>query len=115
MATIDQFLTEIANILRTKDGPKLCDYLVLEPPLPPLYNIIVTELRAIYGPSKQNALESQCKKLLPEDDEGEAGGSWTAFISFLVQYFVFLRDVNVNHLLETYNMLKSLLKSVCNT
>ena len=112
MSTIDQFLSEINQILRSKNGQKLGDYLVLEPPLPPLYGVIVNELRGNFPASKQDALEAQCKKRLPEYEDGEVGGSWTNFISFLVQYFVFLRDVNVEQLLETHDMLKLLLQFV---
>ncbi|MCJ1435342.1 hypothetical protein MMC27_004714 [Xylographa pallens] len=111
MSTIDQFLSEIYQILRSKNGQKLRDYLVLEPPLPPLYGVIVNELRVTFPANKQDALEAQCKKLLPEYEDGEMGGSWTSFISFLVQYFGFLRDVNVEQLLETHDMLKLLLQS----
>jgi hypothetical protein len=112
MSIIDQFLVEIEQILKAKNGGKLQDYLVLEPPLPPLYNKIVSELRQIYPADKQDLLESKCEQILSVDDEGDAG-SWTAFVSFLVQYFAFLRDVNVEQLLETHDMLKSLLKLVC--
>ena len=108
--TIDKFLGEVARILREKNGAQLQDYLILEPPLPPLYNIIVNELRQTFPASNQDALEAKCMALLPEDEEGDEGGSWTAFISFLVQYFAFLRDVNVDHLVETHDMLKALLK-----
>lgn len=108
--TIDKFLGEVARILREKNGAQLQDYLILEPPLPPLYNIIVNELRQTFPASNQDALETKCKNSLPEDEEGDEGGSWTAFISFLVQYFAFLRDVNVDHLVETHDMLKALLK-----
>ena len=113
--TLDQFLNEISQILAAKDDAKLQDFLILEPPLPPLYNLIVTELRKEFPNGEgQVALEARLKKSLPEDTEGDKGGSWTAFISFLVQYFVFLRDVNVVQLVETHDMLKSLLKLVLN-
>ena len=108
--TIDKFLSELARILRQKNGVQLQDYLILEPPLPPLYNIIVNELRQAFPGGNQDVLEAKCKAMLPEDEEGDEGGSWTAFISFLVQYFAFLRDVNVDHLVETHDMLKALLK-----
>jgi hypothetical protein len=108
--TLDQFLGEIAQILRTKNSSKLQDYLVLEPPLPNLYNQLVSELRRSYAAPKQDQLEAKCKKALPEDDEGQFGGSWPAFISFIAQYFAFLRDVDVEQLVETHDMLKSLLK-----
>ncbi|SLM34965.1 PCI/PINT associated module [Lasallia pustulata] len=107
--TIDKFLGEVARILLDKNGPKLQDYLILEPPLPPLYNIIVNELRQTFPANNQDALEAKCEALLPKDEEGAEGGSWTAFISFLIQYFAFLRDVNVDHLVETHDMLKALL------
>ena len=111
--TIDQFLSEIAIILRGRNGLKLQDYLVLEPPLPPLYSAIVTELRQSFPPSRHDSLEEKCKKLLSEDEGDTARESWTAFLSFMLQYFAFLRDVNVEHLVETHDALKSLLKSVC--
>ena len=110
--TLDQFLREIATILRQRNGQKLQDYLLLEPPLPPLYTTIVSELRLYFPSNRQGSLEEKCKMLLPEDDGESAGGSWTAFISFMLQYFTFLRDVNVEHLVETHDMLKSLLKFV---
>ena len=110
--TLDQFLNEISQILAAKDGPKLQDFLVLEPPLPPLYTSIVSELHKVFPIDKQTILEAKLKKSLPEDNEGDRGGSWTAFLSFLLQYFGFLRDVDVEQLVETHDMLKSLLTLV---
>ena len=110
--TIDRFLDEIARILREKNATQLRDYMLLEPPLPPLYNQIVSELKKSYPEFNQAPLEAKCKQFIPEYEEGEDGGSWTSFITFLVKYFAFLRDVNVNQLVETHDMLKSLLKSV---
>ncbi|MCJ1249300.1 hypothetical protein MMC30_006523 [Trapelia coarctata] len=109
MSTIDAFLTELNQILRAKNGAKLQDYLVIEPPFSSVYSAMVAELRQNFPSENQDALEVKCKQLLPEDDESGAGGSWTAFISFLVQYFAFIRDVNVDHLMETHDMLKALL------
>ena len=109
--TIDAFLSELDEILRAKDGSKLQGYLVIEPPFTNVYRAMVLELRESFPMSKHDELEVKCERLLLENDEGEAGGSWPAFISFLVQYFAFIRDVNVNHLMETHDMLKALLKS----
>ncbi|MCJ1364393.1 hypothetical protein MMC16_003503 [Acarospora aff. strigata] len=112
--TIDLFLSEIAQILLTKDGSKLQSYLILEPPLPPQYTVLTTELRQSYPAGTEAQLEGKCKSLLPEYDEervegdGE-GGSWTAFVTFLVSYFAFLRDVDAGRLVETHDQLKSLL------
>lgn len=108
--TIDKFLGEIARILREKNGNQLQDFLLLEPPLPPLYNLIVTELRQSFPAGSQDALEAKCKSFLPESEEGDDGGSWLSFISFTLKYFAFLRDVDVNDLVETHDMLKGLLK-----
>lgn len=112
--TTIQFLQEIARILSTKDGPKLQAYLLLEPPLPPLYQVLVSELRQTYPPGTEERLEAQCKALLPEYDEEqeEVGGAWTAFVAFLVQYLAFLRDVDAGQLVETHDLLKALLKYV---
>ena len=110
--TIDKFLEEIARILREQNATQLRDYMVLEPPLPPLYNQIVSELQKSYPVFNQAPLEAKCRDFIPEYEEGEEGGSWTSFIAFLVKYFIFLRDVNVDQLVETHDMLKSLLKSV---
>lgn len=109
--TTDKFLGEIGQILRFKDGTKLQDYLLIEPPLPPLYTVIVQELKRQYPKTAHDLLDKKCAIALPEYEDGSAaGGSWTAFITFLVQYFGFIRDINPQQLVETHDMLKSLLK-----
>ena len=112
--TLDQFLSELSKILQTKDGPKLKDFLVIEPEFPPLYNVIVGELRQMNSTQSGSldALEIKCEKLLPEDGEGDKGGTWTAFNSFLAQYFAFIRDVDTAKLVETHEGLKNVLKFV---
>lgn len=110
--TIDKFLREIARIIRKKDGTQLRDYMVLEPPLPPLYVQIVDELKRVYPVFNQAPLDEKCREYLPEYEDGDDGGSWNSFITFFVRYLTFLRDVNVNQLVETHEMLRSLLKSV---
>lgn len=110
--TIDQFLNEIARILREHNGSQLQSYLVLEPPLPPLYNKIVTELKQVYPIFNQTPLEKKVENYIPKYEEGDDGGSNASFIAFLIKYFTFLRDVDVEQLVETHDMLKSLLKSV---
>ena len=109
--TLDQFLSELCKILQARDAPKLKDYLVIEPEFPPLYNVIVGELRQMNNLASNTleALEKKCEKLLPED-EADKGGTWTAFNSFLAQYFVFIRDVDTSKLVETHEGLKNVLK-----
>ena len=110
--TTDKFLGEIAGILQTHDGSQLQDYLVLEPPLPPLYGQMVIELKQAYPVFNQAPLEKKVNDFIPEYEEGDNGGSNASFIAFIVKYFTFLRDVDVDQLVETHDMLKSLLKSV---
>jgi nuclear mRNA export protein PCID2/THP1 len=107
--TLDQFLREIAQTLQAKDGVKLQNILILEPPLPPIYKALVDELQRAFPGNKQNELQKKCEKTLPQDEDG-SGGSWPQFNLFLVNYFAFIRDVNPAQLLETHDKLKSLLR-----
>ncbi|MCJ1355031.1 MAG: hypothetical protein MMC33_005022 [Icmadophila ericetorum] len=107
--TVIQFLSELGQILINKDGEKLDKYLVFEPPFPPIYNQVINELRQSYPEGLEDTLKVACKQILPEDQDGGSGGYWTAFLTFLVQYFVFVRDVNKDQLLETHDMLRDLL------
>ena len=109
--TIDQFLEEIARILREKNGTQLQEYLIYEPPLPALYNKMVVEIKQVYPASSQNNLENKCISFIPEYEEGvEDGGSRASFISFMVKYFSFLRDSDITDLVTTHDQLKVLLK-----
>ncbi|KAK5140769.1 hypothetical protein LTR04_002855, partial [Oleoguttula sp. CCFEE 6159] len=108
-ATLDQFLGEIARIVRERNGAQLQDYLVIEPPYRELYNKMIVEIRQSFPKGREDALEAKCSALLPEVRDGVDGASWTAFIKFIVQYFCFLKDVNIDNLLDTYNLLSELL------
>lgn len=108
--TVDKFLEEISRIVKSNDGSELQAHLIIEPPLPPLYSQIVTELRQTYPIFNQGALETRITSFIPEYDGNEDSGSRSSFIAFMLKYFVFIRDVNVESLLETHDMLKSLLK-----
>ena len=110
--TLDQFLGEIAGIIKEKNGVQLQEYLIYEPPLPPLYNKIVSEIKQFYPSTSEKALENKCISFIPEYDDGDDGGSRTSFVMFMVKYFAFLRDVNVDNLIETHDLLKALLKCV---
>lgn len=105
--TIDQFLSEISSIVREKNGAKLQDYLVIEPPYSNLYAAMVNEMRQNYPRGREGPFEAKCRKVLPTDEED---AHWNGFIKFMVQYFVFLRDVNIDNLLETYNALSEVVQ-----
>ena len=105
---LDRFLSGISEIVRNRDGSKLQDFLQIEPPLSDIYRQMVEELRRQYpNGSKEADLLRRCEGLVPRTKNGS---SWTAFPTFMKLYFTFLRDVNVDNLLETYNLLKGLVK-----
>ena len=109
---LDRFLSSIAELVRNRDGVKLQDFLQLEPPLPDVYQQMIAELRQQFPPSspqKDSDLQKQCEGLVPRS---KGSSSWPAFPTFMKLYFSFLRDVKVENLLETYNMLNVLLKWV---
>lgn len=104
---LDRFLSSIADLVRQRDGAKLQDFLQLEPPLPDVYQQMADELRQQYPAPKDSELQRRCEGLIPRS---KGSSQWIAFPTFIKLYFTFLRDVNVENLLETYNMLKRLLK-----
>ena len=115
--TLDKFLLEVGNILKTKDGDRLQDYLVFEPrggTYPPIYTQMISEIRESFPKGTEDALEEKCNRALPGLLELEDGSSWSAFIRFIAQYFVFLRDLDVQNLatkqLEAYNLLSELVQ-----
>ena len=107
---MDEFLGDLVKVLLAKDGIGLQHALILEPPLPPFYNAVVGELKQVYPAISQALLEKKVGSFIPERDEDNSGGSRAAFISFVVKYFSFLRDVNIGNLLETHDLLKALLR-----
>lgn len=107
---LDQFLQGVAELIQNRDGAKLQDYLQIEPPLSDIYQRMIQELRQRYqGTQGEHELQQRCEGLVPRT---KGSSSWTAFPTFMKLYFTFMRDVNVDNLLETYNLLKGLLKYV---
>jgi nuclear mRNA export protein PCID2/THP1 len=106
---LDRFLTNIGELVSNRDGVKLQDFLQIEPPLPEIYWQMVMELKTHCPPGSQGDAEllKRCEALVPRT---RGGTLWTAFPVFMKFYFSFLRDVNVENLLETYNLLKGLVK-----
>ncbi|EFR00434.1 COP9 signalosome complex subunit 12 [Nannizzia gypsea CBS 118893] len=105
---LNNFLDSIGGLVQSRDGVKLQDFLQLEPPLSAIYNQMTTELQRAYPADggKDAELLSRCEKQM---SGGQLGSPWPAFAPFMRLYLTFLRDVNVDNLLETYNMLKALL------
>ena len=105
---LDQFLGGLQELVQKRDGAKVQDFLQLEPPLSEIYQRMISELRHNYapGPKSDTELLRRCEPLVPRSKSG----SWTAFPTFVKLYLIFLRDMNTDNLLETYNQLKALLK-----
>jgi nuclear mRNA export protein PCID2/THP1 len=118
MATpnLDGFLNDVNRFLKVKDGNRLRDFLPIEPPLPAEYNSMIKEIRDAYSTDLESRLEKKFETVLPEYDffaEGtNAAGAWGSFHTFLIQYLSFIRDVNAEKLIETHEMIKSLLTYV---
>lgn len=106
---LDQFLGSVADLVQKRDGANLQDFLQIEPPLADIYQRMIQELRQRYppGPQSDTALQQRCEPLVPQN---KGGSSWSAFPTFMKLYLAFLRDVNVENLLETYNLLRALVK-----
>ena len=106
---LDQFLQEIGNIFHQRDGTRLQDVLQLEPPLPPAYSSIVSELSAHFPKGHDQALVTRCEGIIPVAEDG-IGSAWGAFPDFLARYFRFLRDADPGNLADLFEKLKSLTK-----
>ncbi|KAJ5917742.1 hypothetical protein N7454_010117 [Penicillium verhagenii] len=106
---LDQFLANLSELIQKRDGSRLQDFLQIEPPLSNIYQQMTDELRQRYrpGPKTDAELLRRCEALVPRTTEESS--SWSAFPTFMKLYFTFLRDVNVDNLLETYNLLRALL------
>ena len=106
---LDQFLQEIGNIFHQRDGTRLQDVLQLEPPLPPAYSRIVSELNVCYPKGQDQALVTRCEQIIPVAEDG-IGSAWGAFPDFLARYFRFLRDADPSNLADLFEKLRSLTK-----
>jgi hypothetical protein len=106
---LDQFLDSLGELVQNRDGAKVQDFLQIEPPLSEIYQRMIEELRNNFppGPKSDAELLQRCDRLVPRS---KGSSSWTAFPTFLKLYLTFLRDVKTENLLETYNLLKVLLK-----
>ena len=109
--TVDQFIIDIRGLVKNQNANGLAEYLVIEPPLPPPYQVLITELKQHFPNGKESALESRVENRLNLSNDDEL---WSAFSRFVAQYFAFLRDLDPADLLATFTGLHGLIQS-CNT
>ena len=118
-----QFLNEVGQLISSQSGGKLKEYLPIEPQFAPAYNQIIQELRQAFPrPGRdatieeeeriEKAVEDLCRSPLASAIENADGAVWTSFVGFMASYLMYLRDVDVGNLWQTYNMLQSLLEYV---
>ena len=116
--TVDAFLSGLSGLLRTRDAVQLRSYLLVEPPLPEIYSRLTSELRQAFPKSSNDALEAKCDELLLDSQNEVAAGSgvdksgwaWPGFAAFIKDYLIYLRDVNVQDLFETHQLLSEVIE-----
>ena len=99
---VDAFLNGINDILQRGDPVALRDWLAVDPPFNDEYSAISVRVRTL--PKDFNLID-YCRDVLREIYIRE----WNGFIPFIFQYFLFLRDINMENMLEAYELLKDLL------
>lgn len=111
-----QFCDAVNSALQARDGPRLQSILVLEPPFGPIYQELIQSLKSQYPRNNSHSeeeLENIIRNGVPEieegeDEEGRPVPGWGQMASFLAAWMGFIRDVNVDNLLETYERLSEL-------
>ena len=110
------FCNEVNTALRNRDADKLQSILVLEPPFEPIYQQLIASLQSKFPSSdgkSEKRLEDVVRRMVTETGEGEDGegrpiANWNPMVSFLVGWMAFIRDINLENLLETYERLSDL-------
>lgn len=113
---VAQVCNEVNVALLAGNALKLQSILVIEPPFSPIYQQLISTLRNSFPSTDTKAterLEKGIRAIVTEAGEGEdAEGrpvqSWGALITFLAAWLTFIRDVNVDNLLTTYEGLSDL-------
>lgn len=115
--TLDKFLTGVHDVLHARNSVELRNYMLVEPPFPEIYYTLAFELRRAYPGKSDDALEQKYNELHPDDQDGDGAEAqdataWPGFLAFLAEYLKYLRDVNVENLLETHEQLSGVVKYV---
>ncbi|QIW94901.1 hypothetical protein AMS68_000419 [Peltaster fructicola] len=106
MATpsLGQFLVAINGFVKAGNASEISNYLALEPPFNQQYYAMIEELRKTHPKGQEQGLEDKCAQYLTAAD------GWSNFARFMVQYFVYLRDISddQSQYLATYERLLEL-------
>ncbi|KAH8681209.1 hypothetical protein BX600DRAFT_15346 [Xylariales sp. PMI_506] len=110
MSLTIQFLSSIRGFLKARDGEKLRQWLLVEPPVPAEYHNLTKELRS--GTSIEKLVEQHLP--IEDDPPADQGAAWRGFVVFMIDYFKYWRDVDFEDLLGAHELLMNLTSS-CTT
>jgi hypothetical protein len=102
-----QFIGLINGAIGAQNGETLKKLLPIEPPLAPDYLKLLDEAFSQFSnvDTLKEALKSAIRVVAKEDKD-----AWQAFPDFIVTWLTFIRTVNVENLLDTYDRLSGLLR-----
>jgi hypothetical protein len=101
-----QFASLLNSAIENQDGDALLRLLPIEPPLPPDYDRLLHEVYAVFETDDSFKKSIQQAITVIANDDKDA---WHTFADFLATYFEFIREVNIEDLLDTYEKLSNLL------
>jgi hypothetical protein len=110
--------TALNNAIQAWDAHQISQIVIIEPPFPVDHQELIQSLRNNYPEDDEDAderLEHLIKRVVTEtaeseDADGRPVQSWSAMVTFLIEWMTFLRDVDPNNLLEVYQSLSDLLQ-----
>jgi hypothetical protein len=110
--------TALNSAIQAWDAHQISQIVIIEPPFPVDHQELIQSLRNNYPEDDEDAderLEHLIKRVVTEtaeseDSDGRPVQSWSAMVTFLIEWMTFLRDVDPNNLLEVYQSLSDLLQ-----
>jgi hypothetical protein len=110
--------TALNGAIQAWNAHQISAIVIIEPPFPADHEELIQSLRNNYPEDDDDAderLEQLIKRVVTEtaeseDADGRPVQSWSAMVTFLIEWMAFLRDVDPNNLLEVYQRLSELLQ-----
>jgi hypothetical protein len=110
--------TALNGAIQAWNAHQISAIVIIEPPFPADHEELIQSLRNNYPEDDEDAdgrLEQLIKRVVTEtaeseDADGRPVQSWSAMVTFLIEWMAFLRDVDPSNLLEVYQRLGDLLQ-----
>lgn len=108
--------TAVNAAIAARNAVELQAIVLLEPPFPPAHQELIGSLQRKY-PENDNASEHRLAQLVKrvvtetaesQDEEGRPVQSWSAMVTFIVRWMTFLRDMDVDNLVQLFQLLSDL-------